>query len=43
MTKEIKRRPRNRYTKEFVDNFKLGEQYPTSKIFKDLTGQQFGG
>lgn len=43
MTKEIKRRPRDKYTKEFVDNFKLEEQYPTSKKFKDLSGQQFSG
>ena len=38
----VKTRPRIKYTKDFVDNWVLEEEYPTSHKFKDLSGQVFG-
>lgn len=42
MKKEVKRRPRVKYTQQDVDEFVLEEEYPTSGKFKDLTGEMFG-
>lgn len=42
MKKEVKRRPRVKYTQQEVDEFVLEEEYPTSGKFKDLTGEMFG-
>lgn len=42
MKKEVKKRPRIKYTQEEVDNFVLQEEYPKSKRFKDISGEVFG-
>ena len=42
MKKEIKTRPRIKYTQQEVEDFILEEAYPTSGKFKDLTGKTFG-
>lgn len=42
MKKEVKRRPRVKYTQQEVEEFVLEEEYPTSGKFKDLTGEIFG-